>query len=242
MKVNPWKVNRWNVNCLKSRVMPGLLAVCVLTSMAWGAKKSAKTVMTPDGRPIRKVWIQAYSAAAASAAQAQLTRDTCLAVVPQASEADAVLDLSVALPSADSSTPLPEPNAFARQVEGQTPANKNDGEKKSASFNCTSGKGAENCANSYAVPAGDIADLPASPKAGGSPPGMDVSLLTASTGGAELWEPREHSKQPWTDQLRATVGCPACPGEHFNRRRDKSYRQWIEERCKNVLSGETAQK
>ena len=227
-----------SLNFIKLRGTPALLTACLLTSAAWGAKKPEKTLSTSDGRPIRKVLVHAYSKAVADATQVQLQRDTCLTPVTQASDADAVLNLSVALPAFDSQ-PTAGPNPFARPVQGQTPANKDDG-KKTVSLNCSSDKNGKSCAQSSNIPAGDIADLQTSNGAGGGSAGVDVSLLTTggSGSGSELWAPKEHSKQVWTDQLRAAAGCPVCPGEHFNRQRDKSYRQWIEQRCKSVLSDE----
>lgn len=225
--------------------MVGVLIVSS-ASVALAAKKPAKPLTTPDGRPIRTVYVHAFSADVADAARIQLRRDTCLTPTPQPNPADAVLQFSVPLPTGSQDS-LAEPNIFAPAVGPQTlenglkpVANKNDSSQntapqKSASFNCTSGKGGKQCSSSYDLPAGDIADLPSQTGMVEGASGMDIFLTTAGPAPQQIWESAPRKKQSWTDQLRAAVGCPVCPGEHFDRHRYKNYSDWIEQRCKNML-------
>jgi hypothetical protein len=213
---------------------------------ALAAKKTAKPLTTPDGRPIRMVYVHASSADVAAAARIQLRYDTCLTPASQPAQADAVLQFSVPLPAVSQDS-LTGPNIFASPVGPQTlenglqaPANKdgaqqNTAPQKSASFQCTSGKGGKQCSGSYDLPAGDIADLPQQAEAASSLSGMDVLLTTPDPASQQIWEAVPHKKQSWTDQLRAAVGCPVCPGGHFDRHRYKNYSNWIQQRCKEVL-------
>jgi len=213
-----------------------LALVFVLSSAgaALAAKKSTKPLTTPDGRPIRTVYVHAFSAAVANAAKLQLQSDTCLTPTSEPRQADAVLEFSVALPAVGNDS-LPTPNVFAPPVGPQTLESKNSTPQQNASFNCTSGKGGKQCSSSYDIPAGDVADLPSQSALAGGPAGVDIFLTTPGPASQQIWEQAARKKQTWTDQLRSAVGCPVCPGERFDRHRYKTYSNWMEQRCKSVM-------
>jgi hypothetical protein len=213
----------------------GLLWIAV-SGPAW-AKKSAKTVATPDGRPIRQVYIRSASPDAANSAATQLAQDTCLVTVPSPKQADAVLDLSIALPSVGGG--LPPPDVFGSSPHAQTMGNPGKGPERSASANCTDSKGKGGCTGFYTAPAGDITAQPPAEWTGSTGANLDVSLASAENAAQELWEPDARSKKLWSDQLRVAVGCPVCPGGHFNRRKFRTYKDWIQTDCPAMLPSST---
>ncbi len=199
---------------------------------AWSARKPSKTVTAADGRPIRTVYIQAASADMENSAAGQLALDTCLTVVQSAKEADAVLDLGIALPAVEDAGPT-MPNVFAPTVHAQTAVKGNkSGATASASATCTDSKGGS-CSGSYSAPAGDLSAQPGAwgPDAGTK---LDVSLTLPGEASEELWEPNARSKSRWSVQLRFAVGCPVCPGASFDRHKYKTYREWIQSECPSV--------
>ncbi|MGC1783390.1 MAG: hypothetical protein WA708_12780 [Acidobacteriaceae bacterium] len=217
-------------------VRRAVLGICLLwiavSSAAWG-KKSVKTVTASDGRPIRKVYIRSASPDSINSAAAQLAQDTCLSTVPAPKLADAVLDLSIALPSVGGG--LPQPDVFGNSPHVQTMGNPGKGPERSASANCTDRKGKGGCTGSYNAAAGDIAAQPAAEWSGSTGENLDVSLASAGDASQELWEPDAHSKKSWSEQLRVAAGCPVCPGGHFNRHKFKTYKDWIQSECPAIL-------
>lgn len=209
------------------------LIVCVVLVPSCAAKKHVKAISTPDGKAIRKVYIRTASPETANSVSADLTLDTCLTAVRNEDQADAVLDVGMALPGLLGAAPTP--NVFVPSATAQTMGNSKNGHIHSASATCTDGKNG-GCSNSYNVQGGDLgADLPPGfAKTGGQE--LDVSLISTGKASQELWQPRNRSKRPWLDQLRKAAGCPVCPGEHFNRRKDRTYRNWIQAKCPNVLA------
>jgi hypothetical protein len=207
-----------------------LIAFALIATPAW-ARKSSKTVTAPNGQPVRKVYIRTATPDLANSAAIQLQQDTCLTTVTKPDQADAVLDLGIALPSIGGG--LPQPNIFGSTAHAQTMGDPGKGPERSASANCTDSKGNSGCTGSYTAPAGDLAALP--PTYLGSGNGnLDISLTSPSSTAQELWEPNVRSKKTWTDQLRVAAGCPVCPGEHFNRRKYHTYRNWIQTVCPNL--------
>lgn len=197
------------------------------------AKKPVKAISTPDGKAIRKVYIRTASQQTAYSVSADLAQDTCLTAVTNEDQADAVLDVGMALPGLLGAAPTP--NVFVPSTTEQTIANAKTKSGRTASANCTSGKDG-GCNGSYGAQGGDLgAELPAGfARSGGS--GLDISLISTGKASHELWEPEAHAKHPWTDQLRVAAGCPVCPSGHFNPRKDGTYRRWMESKCPGVLA------
>lgn len=212
----------------------GISLLWIAASSAAWVKKSAKTVTAPNGQPIRKVYIRSASPDSTNSAAGQLAQDTCLVTVPSPKQADAVLDLSIALPSVGGG--LAQPDIFGSSPHAQTMGNPGKGPERSASANCTDSKGKSGCTGSYNAPAGDIAAQPAAEWPGGTGANLDVSLASSADASQELWEPDAHSKKPWSDQLRVAVGCPVCPNGHFNRHKFQTYKEWIQAECPAVLA------
>jgi hypothetical protein len=216
---------------LTGLVLAGMLA----SSHALGSHRPSRAIATPDGRPIRKIYVRAPSMQDADSAATQIAQDTCMTVVSTPDQADAVLDVSVALP--DVAGGAPSPGIFTPANKVQTLANARTESHASASANCTDSKGKGGCVSSTQVDAGDVTDLPATqlPGAGGS--GLEISLASVHDESQELWEPNARAKRSWTQQLRVAAGCPVCPGERFNPRKYPTYRAWIAARCPAALAG-----
>lgn len=196
------------------------------------AKKPVKTISTPDGRPVRKVYIRTASPETANSVTAELSQDTCLTPVTDENQADAVLDLGMALPGVGAA--MPTPGVFVPSAGAQTMGNAKTNPQRSASANCTNGKDG-GCNGSYTTQGGDLgAELPAG--FAKTSPGLDVSLISTGKASQELWEPESHGKRPWIEQLRRVAGCPVCPGEHFHPHKGHSYRDWIQARCPSVVA------
>lgn len=220
--------------------MSVLFACIACSPQMWGGRRAAKKIATADGRPVRKVYILAPTQDAADSAALALSQDSCVAAVPSPKQADAVLELSVALPGVGAG--VPTPGIFTPSAKAQTLGNAKSSPERSASANCSDGKGHGSCTSSYTADAGDVTSLPPEGLPGSGDTGLDVSLQSLSNGSPggesqELWEPNAHTKKPWTEQLRVAAGCPVCPGERFNRREFKTYREWIQARCPAVLAG-----
>ena len=210
------------------------LLLLVPSVPVFAGKKQEKTVTMADGRPIRKVFIRTAASDTANMVAAALAQDTCLTTVNQENQADAVLDVGIMLPGVGGGMPMP--TVFVPSATEQTLGNGKNQPQRSASANCTNGKDSRGCTGSYDVQGGDLGtELP--PGFANSGNGsVDVSLISTGKASQELWQPKTHKKRPWTDQLRVVVGCPVCPTGHFNRRRDKSYRNWIQAKCPAVLT------
>jgi hypothetical protein len=202
-----------------------LLLLCCGT-MAWGGGKPSKTIPGPDGTPVRKVYIQTALPNAATSVAAQLAQDTCLVTVANMKDADAVLDLGVALPTEEGG--LSSPNIFGTPAKAQTLSNAKGNSQLSATVTCNDDKGSKNCAGSNNIPAGDLLLQAPSGVTVGPDTNYDVSLVSKQDNSQQLWSPEAHNKRPWTEQLRIAAGCPVCPHGHFDRRKYKSYRAWIE--------------
>lgn len=206
------------------------LLLAVAASPAW-AKKPQRTITTMDGKPVRTVYIDANSATTADSGATQVAQDTCLTVVSKPNEADAVLELGMALPSvglgqtseSDSITPLTRRKAKSKSHHG------------GVSATCSDGNQSGSCTSSLSLPTGDVAPEPEAKWEGNVGGDVDVTLVSAANGSQELWEPESHTKQSWSDQLRVAAGCPVCPGDRFNRNRYKTYRDWIQTECPGVL-------
>lgn len=208
------------------------LTVCIVLVPACAAKRPVKTISTPDGRPIRKVYIRTASQETANSVTEELSQDTCLTPVTDENQADAVLDLGMALPGVGAV--MPTPGVFVPSAGAQTLGNAKTDPQRSASANCTNGKDG-GCNGSYTTQGGDLgAELPAG--FAKTSPGLDVSLISTGKASQELWEPENRGKRPWIEQLRRAAGCPVCPGERFNRRRDGTYRGWIQAKCPSAMA------
>ena len=200
-------------------------------------RKAEKTVTTPDGKPVRKIYVDAGSPVMANAATAQLDQDTCLTTVSSPKQADAILEVGIALPSVGGDSGG-GPDIFGAQPTAQTMGNAHSKPKRSASATCSDGKGGSmSCTSAYSREGGDAPEQPASEWTQGISPSYTVSLASAGDNSQDMWDPDGRVKHAsWSDQLREAVGCPVCPGKPFNPRRDKmSYRQWMQAKCPNVL-------
>lgn len=201
------------------------------------AKKGDKTLTTAAGKPVRKVYVDAGSPVMANAATTRLDQDTCLMIVSSPKQADAILEVGIALPSVGGDSGG-GPDIFGSQPKAQTLGNAHSNHKRSATATCSDGKGGTIDCKSYNSQGGDAPEQPASEWTQGISPNYTVSLASSEDSTQDLWDPSGREKHSsWSDQLRQAVGCPACPGEEFNPRRDKmSYRQWMQAKCPNVLA------
>lgn len=218
-----------------------VLTNCVLGT-ASAAKKAEKALTTPDGRPVRKVYINAGTPAMANAATVQLNQDTCLTIVSSPKQADAVLELSIALPMVGGDA-AGGPDVFGSQPQAQTLGNAHNKPKRTASASCSDSKGNTGCTSSYNVQGGDVAPEPAADWTRNMGPSYTVSLALPGNDEQDLWDPDGHEKHSsWSNQLRKAAGCPVCPEEGFNPRRDKmTYRQWMQTKCPGVLTAAESQ-
>ncbi len=214
------------------------LGTAIAPPAALCAKKPSKAT-TADGQPIRKVYIRSGAPDMTNAAARQLTQDTCLTIVPSPKQADAVLDLGIVLPGAGG-TPQPI-NMFPTSPRAQTMGDSNSRPQRSASVNCSDDKANSGCRGSYNTPPGDISAPTAAGLTGNTGPKFDVSLTSPGNTSQELWEPDEHSKNSWSDQLRVAAGCPVCPDTHFDRHKYQTYRNWIQSKCPAMFSAQVAQ-
>lgn len=212
-----------------------VLAGCMLGTAS--AKKAEKTLTMPDRRPVRKVYIDAGTPAMAAAATVQLNQDTCLTIVSSPKQADAVLELSIELPMVGGNA-VGGSDAFGSQA--QTFGNAHSRPKRTASTTCSDSNGNTGCNSSYSVQGGEAVPEPAADWSRNMGPSYTVSLASPGNDEQDLWDPdgrKKHSS--WSDQLREAAGCPVCPGERFNPRRDKmTYRQWMQTKCPGVLTAE----
>ncbi|MHB1938963.1 MAG: hypothetical protein ACYCOR_20675 [Acidobacteriaceae bacterium] len=224
-----------------SSMLPIFLVILLVGStlgMAFGAKKAEKTLTTPDGKPVRTVYVDAGSVVMANAATAQLNQDTCLTTVSDPKQADAVLEVGIALPSVGGDSGG-GPDVFGSKPRTQTLGNARSAKpKRSASVTCSDSKGESGgCTTPYSAQGGELPIQPAADWTEGMGPSYTVSLASPENNSQDLWDPdgrRKHSS--WSNQLREAAGCPVCPGERFNPRRDKmTYRQWMQAKCPDVL-------
>ena len=197
------------------------------------AKKPVKPISTPDGRPIRKVYIRTASAQTANSVREDLEQDTCITPVTDENQADAVLDVSMILAGAVGGPPMP--SVFVPSITAPTQRDSKNGHVHSTSVTCSDSGESGGCVPSNNTQGGELGeDLPRGfARTGGS--GVDVSLISTGKASQQLWEPESRSKRPWADQLRRAVGCPVCPGKQFRRRKQRTYRAWIQEECPGVL-------
>jgi len=203
------------------------------------AKKGERILTTPAGKPVRKVYVDAGSPVMANAATTRLDQDTCLTIVSSPKEADAILEVGIALPSVAGDSGGGGGDVFGSQPKAQTLGNAHSRPKRSASATCSDGKGGTvACTSSYSVQGGEAPEQPAADWTQGITPNYTVSLASSETSTQDLWDPNGREKHSsWSDQLREAVGCPVCRGEEFNPRRDKmTYRQWMQAKCPGVLS------
>jgi hypothetical protein len=226
------------INSLKAGIGACGMLLCLAGPLprASCSKKPPKTVTTANGGPVRKVFISAASPDMASSAATQLTQDTCLTAVADPKQADAVLDVGIALPDLGGGGSS-SPGGFGSSARPHTlgGANNNPKPQRTASATCSDGKGSTSCSGSYSGAKGGLIQ-PAADWPGNAGTALDVSLASSADASQELWEPNDRSKKSWSDQLRAAAGCPVCPGEHFNRKQYPTYRQWIQAKCPAVLA------
>ncbi len=218
-------------------IICGILVFSCVFGEAW-ARKTEKTVTKPDGKPVRKIYVDAGTPVMANAATAQLNQDTCLTIVSSREQADAVLEVGIVLPSVGGDS-AGGSDVFGSQPKAQTLGNAHSRPKRSASATCSDGKGGTvACTSSYSEQGGEAPEQPAADWTQGISPNYTVSLASLGTDSQDLWDPDGRIKHAsWSDQLREAVGCPVCPGEPFNPRRDKmTYRQWMQAKCPNVLT------
>jgi hypothetical protein len=226
---------------LRSEALPFVLGILLCMPGIVFAKKADKTLTTSDGKPVRSVYVDADSPAMANAATVQLNQDTCLTIVSSPKQADAVLEVGVALPSVGGDSGGGA-DIFGSKPKAQTLGNAHSESKRSASTTCSDGKGGTmSCTSAYGKEGGEAPEQPAADWTQGLSPDYTVSLASPGSSSQDLWDPDERVKHAsWSDQLREAVGCPVCPGATFNPRHDKmSYRQWIEAKCPNVLTAGT---
>lgn len=215
----------------------GILVFCCMPGTGW-ARKAEKTLTTADGKPVRKVYVDAGTTVMANSAITRLDQDTCLTIVSSPKEADAILEVGIALPSVGGDSGG-GPDIFGSQPKAQTLGNAHSSPKRSASATCSDGKGGTvACTSAYSVQGGEAPEQPAADWTQGLAPSYTVSLASPGNNSQDLWDPDGRVKHAsWTDQLREAVGCPVCPGEPFNPRREKmTYRQWMQAKCPNVLT------
>ncbi|HTU49809.1 MAG TPA: hypothetical protein VMF56_04400 [Acidobacteriaceae bacterium] len=222
---------------MSTSMLPIVCGILVFTCMpGTGAAKKAERVLTAsDGKPVRKVYVDAGTPVMANAAITRLDQDTCLTIVSSPKQADAILEVGIALPSVGGDSGGPD--IFGSQPKAQTLGNAHSSPKRSASATCSDGKGGTmDCKSSYTV-GGDAPEQPAADWTQGITPSYTVSLASSEDSTQDLWDPNGREKHSsWSDQLREAVGCPVCPGEEFNPKRDKmSYREWMQAKCPNVL-------
>jgi hypothetical protein len=202
------------------------------------AKKAERTLTTSAGKPVRKVYVDAGTPVMANAASTRLDQDTCLTIVSSPKQADAILEVGIALPSVGGDS-AGGPDVFGSQSKAQTLGNAHGKPKRSASATCSDGKGGTmSCSSAYSSQGGEAPEQPAADWTQGISPSYTVSLASSEDSTQDLWDPDGREKHSsWSDQLREAVGCPVCPGEDFNPRRDKmTYRQWMQTKCPNVLT------
>jgi hypothetical protein len=217
-------------------VICGILVFCCIPGTGI-AKNAEKTLTTANGKAVRKVYVDAANPVMANAATARLDEDTCLTTVSNPQQADAVLEVGIALPSVSVDS-AGGPDIFGSQPKAQTLGNAHDSPKRSASATCGDGKGGTmDCKSSYSVQGGDALQQPAANWTEGITPSYTVSLAPSENSTEDLWDPNGREKHSsWSNQLRQAVGCPVCPGEEFNPRRAKmSYREWMQAKCPDVL-------
>jgi hypothetical protein len=206
------------------------------------AKKAERTLTMPNGKLVRKVYVDAATPVMANAATAQLDQDTCLTTVSSPKQADAILEVGIALPSVGGDS-AGRPDIFGSQPRAQTLGNAHSNPKRSASATCSDGKGGTMaCTSSYSAQGGDAPEQPAANWTEGISPSYTVSLASSEDSTQDLWDPNGREKHSsWSNQLRQAAGCPVCPGQEFNPRRDKmTYREWMQAKCPDVLKA-TAQ-
>lgn len=208
------------------RVAVWSVALCLgCTFLAWAKKAPPKTITAPDGSPLRKLYIQTGAPDAALFVAAQLEQETCLTAVSNVKDADAVLDLGVALPTVGGGPPTP--NIFGPSAKAQTLENAKDNSHLSTTVTCNDNKGNKNCVAANDVPAGDISALTPSGMPAGAGAQYDITVVSKLDSATQLWSPQTGGKHPWTDQLRVAAGCPVCPKKRFDRRKYKTYQEWI---------------
>lgn len=204
------------------------LVLLVATASAWA--KSSKMIATANGKPIRKVYIYTDSPVTTDSAATQLTQDTCLTVVTQPKEADAILQLGMVLPMVAEDGGGPGAGAASHKKKKSKNKNGSHGE---VSVTCNNGDESGDCGSLPTGAVGPEQDARWTGNVGGN---EDVTLVSTASEADELWEPNAHTKQSWSDQLRVAVGCPVCPGDHFNARRE-TYQAWMQANCPGVLAG-----
>lgn len=227
----------WLVNSPVLPIVLGILVFCYMPGTG-SAKKAGRALTTADGKPVRKVYVDAGTPVMANAASARLDQDTCLTIVSSPKQADAILQVGIALPSVGGDS-AGGPDVFGSQPKAQTLGNAHSSPKRSASATCSDGKGGTMaCSSSYSVRGGEAPEQPAADWTQGITPNYTVSLASSEDSTQDLWDPDGRQKHSsWSDQLREAAGCPVCPGQEFNPRRDKmTYRQWMQAKCPNVLT------
>lgn len=206
------------------------------TPAARCANKHGKAI-TADGRPIRKVYIRAGGPDMGNAAATQMAQDTCLTRVSSPEQADAVLDVGIALPSeGGGGGGAPGTDFFGAAPHAQTMGQGDSAQPhRSASATCSDSKGSSGCTGSYTGAAGGQASSDWGANSGAT---FDVSLASPGKASQDLWDPKEPSKKSWSQQLRAAAGCPVCPHGHFDRRKYHTYRNWIQTECPDVMAAQ----
>ncbi len=224
---------------MSSSMLPIFLGILVFCCMpgTGSAKKGDKTLTTAAGKPVRKVYVDAGSPVMANAASTRLDQDTCLTIVSSPKQADAILEVGIDLPSVGGDSGGGS-DVFGSQPKAQTLGNAHSNVKKSVTATCSDGKGGTIDCKSYTSQGGDAPEQPASEWTQGISPNYTVSLASSEDSTQDLWDPNGREKHAsWSDQLREAAGCPVCPGQEFNPKRDKmTYRQWMQAKCPNVLT------
>lgn len=227
----PQRTGRTASNTLRDMLAIGfciVLALMAAAPSAW-AKRPPKTISTANGSPIRKVYIYTDSPVTADSAVTQLTQDTCLTVVTQPKEADAILQFGMVLPMvAENGGGLGGSDTSGHRKKHK---NRKNGDR---GVSVTCGDGSSDCGS---LPTGAVGPEQNAKWTGNVGGNEDVTLVSTVSEADELWAPDTRKKQSWSDQLRMAVGCPVCPGERFDPRRDGNYQTWIQAKCPGVLAG-----
>jgi hypothetical protein len=180
---------------MSSSTLPVLCGVLLFCCMPWAnaAKKGDRSLTTADGKPVRKVYVDAGTPVMANAATIRLDQDTCLTIVSSPKQADAILEVGIELPSVGGDSGGGS-GLFGSQPKAQTLGNAHSSPKRSASATCSDGKGGTmDCKSSYTV-GGDAPEQPAADWTQSISPDYTVSLASSEDSTQDLWDPDGRAK------------------------------------------------
>ena len=175
----------------------------------------------------------------ANAASTRLDQDTCLTVVSSPKEADAILEVGIALPSVGGDSGGGGTDVFGSQPKAQTLGNAHSNVQKECLRNLQRWQGWNHRLQ--------VVQFAGRRRSGAACLGLDAGYLSQLHGFAGSVG-RQHAGSVGSEWARKTCvlerpiarGCrmPGVPGsKSFNPKRDKmSYRQWMQAKCPNVLN------